>query len=153
MCDNDNQADQNAEECDDECDVLANLIVNLKLDTDENKKTQKQLKKANTLLFHELQECKSALEECKSILDESNKTRDRYLVSLHDKETPYDKDDLANIFSPDREETLTLEKESRSKLNKGIVKPFDYTKQNSLYEIFKPPSREYLDQLAHANEV
>ncbi|GJR24158.1 hypothetical protein Tco_0972685 [Tanacetum coccineum] len=60
-------------------------------------------------------------------------------------EIPYDKDDLANIFSLDREETLTLEQESRSKLNKYEVKPYDYTKQNSLYEIFKPPSREYLD--------
>ncbi|GJS36797.1 hypothetical protein Tco_0535179 [Tanacetum coccineum] len=91
MCDNDNQADQNAEECDDDCAVLANLIVNVKLDTDENKKTQNQLKKANTLFSHELQECKSALEECKSILDESNKTRDGYLVALHDKEVKLEK--------------------------------------------------------------
>ncbi|GJU06876.1 hypothetical protein Tco_1123306 [Tanacetum coccineum] len=68
-------------------------------------------------------------------------------------EIPYEKDNLANIFSPDREETLTLEQESRSKLNKDTVKPYDYTKQNSLYEIFKPPSREYLDQLANANEI
>ncbi|GKC79520.1 hypothetical protein Tco_1130294 [Tanacetum coccineum] len=45
MYDNDNQADQNAEECDDERVVLANLIANLKLDTDENKMIQKQLKK------------------------------------------------------------------------------------------------------------
>ncbi|GJV09241.1 hypothetical protein Tco_1346897 [Tanacetum coccineum] len=38
MCDNDNQADQNAKEYDDEHVMLANLIANLKLDTDENKK-------------------------------------------------------------------------------------------------------------------
>ncbi|GKB39110.1 hypothetical protein Tco_0884052 [Tanacetum coccineum] len=68
-------------------------------------------------------------------------------------EIPYDKYDLTNMFAPDREETLTLEQESRSKLNKDLVKPYDYTKQNSIYENFKPPSREYLDQLAHANEV
>nr|GEV99692.1 hypothetical protein [Tanacetum cinerariifolium]GEW00026.1 hypothetical protein [Tanacetum cinerariifolium] len=68
-------------------------------------------------------------------------------------EISYDTSDLANIFAPDREETLTLEQESRSKLNKDLVKPYYYTKQNSLYENFKPPSREYLDQLAHANEV
>ncbi|GJW50909.1 hypothetical protein Tco_0092260 [Tanacetum coccineum] len=239
MCDNDNQADQNAKECDVEHVVLANLIANLKLDTDENKNIQKQLKKANTSLSHELQECKSALKECKSILDESNKSRDRYLVALHDKEVklekykifkdrtiekdtlehklketlgllaqkehdinegllkeknksiqtihmlvpksstyngrptfvnpmylkkaqsempcfyeiPYNKDDLANILAPGRDEILTLEQESRLKLNKDKVKPYDYTKQNSLYEIFKPPSREYLDQLAHANEI
>ncbi|GKC87212.1 hypothetical protein Tco_1147861 [Tanacetum coccineum] len=65
MCDNDDQTDQNAKECDDERVALANLIANLKLNTDENKKIQKKLKKANTSLFHELEKCKSALEECK----------------------------------------------------------------------------------------
>ncbi|GJX02523.1 hypothetical protein Tco_0186436 [Tanacetum coccineum] len=68
-------------------------------------------------------------------------------------EIPYDKCDLENLFALDKEETLTLEQDSRSKLNKDLVKPYDYTKQNSLYEIFKPLSREYLDQLAHANEI
>ncbi|GJS35198.1 hypothetical protein Tco_0533580 [Tanacetum coccineum] len=68
-------------------------------------------------------------------------------------EIPYDPSDLANRFTPNREETLTLEKESRLKLNKDLVKPYDYTKQNSLYELFKPASQEYHDQLAHANEV
>nr|GFA79270.1 hypothetical protein [Tanacetum cinerariifolium] len=38
MCDNDDQADQNAEECDDERAALANLIANLTLDIEENKK-------------------------------------------------------------------------------------------------------------------
>ncbi|GKE29283.1 hypothetical protein Tco_1444667 [Tanacetum coccineum] len=74
MCDNDNQTDQNGKEYDDKRVVLANLIANLKLDTDENKKIQKQLKKANTSLSHELRECKSAFEECKSSLGESNRT-------------------------------------------------------------------------------
>ncbi|GJR69475.1 retrovirus-related pol polyprotein from transposon TNT 1-94 [Tanacetum coccineum] len=68
-------------------------------------------------------------------------------------EIPYDTSDLPNVFSPDREETLTLEKGSRSKLNKDKVQSYDYTKQNSLYENFKPASQEYHDQLAHENEV
>ncbi|GJT37505.1 retrovirus-related pol polyprotein from transposon TNT 1-94 [Tanacetum coccineum] len=42
--------DQNDVECDDERVALANLIANLKLDVDENKKIQKQLKKANATL-------------------------------------------------------------------------------------------------------
>ncbi|GJW84697.1 hypothetical protein Tco_0157842 [Tanacetum coccineum] len=67
-------------------------------------------------------------------------------------EISYDQSDPANRLIPDREETLTLEKESRSKLNKALVKPYDYTKQNSIYENFKPASKEYHDQLAHANE-
>ncbi|GJZ53676.1 retrovirus-related pol polyprotein from transposon TNT 1-94 [Tanacetum coccineum] len=52
MCDNDIQDDQNDVECDDERVVLANL----KLDVDENKKIQKQLKKANATLTQELTE-------------------------------------------------------------------------------------------------
>ncbi|GKB00344.1 hypothetical protein Tco_0828337 [Tanacetum coccineum] len=67
-------------------------------------------------------------------------------------EIPYDTLDLANRFIPDREETLILEQESRSKLNKDLVKPYDYTKKDGLYEIFKPTSQEYHVQLAHANE-
>ncbi|GJY20984.1 hypothetical protein Tco_0393550 [Tanacetum coccineum] len=67
-------------------------------------------------------------------------------------EIPYDKDDLANIFVPNREETLILEQESRSQLNKDKVKPYDYTKQNSLYEIFKPPTQKDLDQLLSSEE-
>ncbi|GKC10576.1 hypothetical protein Tco_1007358 [Tanacetum coccineum] len=298
------QNDQNAVECDDERVALANLIAYLKLDVDENKNIQKQLKKANTTLAHELTECKSILAETSRILEESNSIRDSCLVALQNKQTeferyknlndrtvdyeklenklnetlgllaqkdidikkglklkayeisivkekhdelvkqslltkshyeglvkektkvitdlklkeekdidkiismekklkflneivykrsqsiqtihmlapkcptfngrptfanhmylkktqyekpclyeiPHDQSDPANKLVPDREETLTLEIESRSKLNKDLVKPYDYTKLNSLYEIFKPPTQEYLVQLAHANE-
>nr|GEV33499.1 hypothetical protein [Tanacetum cinerariifolium] len=48
------QNDQNDVESDDERVALAKLIANLKLDVDENKKIQKQLKKANTTLAQEL---------------------------------------------------------------------------------------------------
>ncbi|GJS53850.1 hypothetical protein Tco_0627212 [Tanacetum coccineum] len=201
MCDNDNQVDQNAEACDDERVAFANLIVNLKLDIDENKKIQKQLKKAKTSLTQELKECKSTLEETNRTLGECNSTRDSCLIALQNKQTelekykdfndrttdydklepykisvvkkehddlvkqslltksryeglvkeknqvikdlklkeendidklitmekqlkflneiiPYDTSDLANRFAPNREETLTLEQESRLKLNK-----------------------------------
>ncbi|GJQ92533.1 hypothetical protein Tco_0003672 [Tanacetum coccineum] len=302
MCDNDIQTDQNAE---DERAALANLIANLKLDIDENKTIQKQLKKANASLTQELKECKSTLAETSRTLGESNSIRDSCLIALQNKQTelekymafndrtvdydklerklnetlgllaqkeidikeglklkayeisvvkekhdelvkqslltkshyeglvkektkvitdlklkeekdidkmismekqlkflneivykrnqsiqtihmlapkgptfngrptfanpmylkkaqskksclyeiPYDQSDPANRLVPDREETLTLEKESRSKLNKDLVRPYDYTKLNSLYEIFKPASHEYHEQLAHANEV
>ncbi|GJV49837.1 retrovirus-related pol polyprotein from transposon TNT 1-94 [Tanacetum coccineum] len=272
MCDNDIQNDQNAVECDDERVALANLIANLKLDVDENKKIQKQLKKANASLTQELKECKSTLEETSRTLGESNSIRDSCLVALQNKQTeferykafndrtvdydklerklnetlgllaqkdidikeglkvkayeisvvkekhdelvkqslltkshyeglvkektkvsispnhlyvstqmpyingrptfanlmylkkaqyekpclyeiPHDQSDPANRLVPDREETLTLEEESRSKLNKDLVKPFDYTKLNSLYEIFKPPTQHYEIQFAQANEI
>nr|GEW56196.1 hypothetical protein [Tanacetum cinerariifolium] len=56
MCEDDIQNEQNDVESDDERVALANLIANLKLDVDENKKIQKQLKKANTILAQELKE-------------------------------------------------------------------------------------------------
>nr|GEX34011.1 retrovirus-related Pol polyprotein from transposon TNT 1-94 [Tanacetum cinerariifolium] len=61
MCEDDIQNEQNDVESDDERVVLANLIAKLKLGVDENKKTQKQLKKANTTLAQELKECKTIL--------------------------------------------------------------------------------------------
>ena len=68
---------------------------------------------------------------------------------------PNDDSDLTDICSPETEETLTLEKESRSKLHK-VVKSFDYVKLNSLYTIFtpyKPQFQDYLDQLERAKQV
>ncbi|GKB37759.1 retrovirus-related pol polyprotein from transposon TNT 1-94 [Tanacetum coccineum] len=291
MRDNDIQNNQNDVECIDERVALSNLIANLKLDVDENKKIQKQLKKANTTLAHELTECKSILAEISRTLEESNSIWDSCLVALQNKQTelekyiafndrtvdygklehklnetlgllaqkdidikeglklkayeisivqekhdelvkqslltkshyeglvkdktkvimdlklkeendidkmismekqlkflneilykrsqsiqiihmlapkcptfngiptfanpmylkkaqnekpclyeiPHDQSNPANRLISDRDEILTLEEESRSKLNKDLVKPFDYTKLNSLYEIFKPP--------------
>ncbi|GJX42334.1 hypothetical protein Tco_0257324 [Tanacetum coccineum] len=77
ICDNDIQTDQNVE---DEGVTLANLIENLTLDTEENKKILKQLKKANASLTQELKESKSNLEE-------SNTTRDSCLIALQSEQT------------------------------------------------------------------
>ncbi|GJS08102.1 hypothetical protein Tco_0364898 [Tanacetum coccineum] len=129
---------KNYAECTAECAAFANLIANLTLDTEENKTILKQLKKANASLTQELKECRTNLDET-----------GRALGSYY----PFDTSDPANRFAPDREETMTLDNESRSKLDKDTVKPYDYTRQNSLYEIFKAPSLEYLYQLERAKEV
>ncbi|GKD45015.1 hypothetical protein Tco_1269660 [Tanacetum coccineum] len=88
MCDNDIQTDQNVE---DERAALANLIVNLKLDVDENKKIQNQLKKENASLAHELKECKSILAKTSKTLGESNSIRDICLVALQNKQTKFER--------------------------------------------------------------
>nr|GEY25457.1 hypothetical protein [Tanacetum cinerariifolium] len=80
--DNDIQIDQNAVECDDECVAVANLIANLKLDVDENKKIQKQLKKEKTAIAYELNECKYILAEISRTLRESNSIWDSCLITL-----------------------------------------------------------------------
>nr|GEX04244.1 hypothetical protein [Tanacetum cinerariifolium] len=82
------ETDQNAK---DERAALANLIANLKLDVDENKKIQKQLKKANASLAHELKECKSILAKTSKTLKESNSIRDSCLVALQNKQTEFER--------------------------------------------------------------
>nr|GEX56602.1 hypothetical protein [Tanacetum cinerariifolium] len=57
---------------------LSNLISNLQLDIDENKKIQKQLRKANAKLTQELNKSKYALTE-------SNNIQDRCISDLHEK--------------------------------------------------------------------
>nr|GEV04937.1 putative reverse transcriptase domain-containing protein [Tanacetum cinerariifolium] len=91
MCNDDIQNDQNDVECDDGRVALANLIANLKLDVDENKKIQKQLKKANTILAHELKECKTILAKTSKTLGESNSVWDSCLVALQNKHTEFEK--------------------------------------------------------------
>nr|GEY57012.1 hypothetical protein [Tanacetum cinerariifolium] len=91
MCDNEIQTNQNDVEYDDERVVLANLIVKLKLNIDENKKIQKQLKKANTSLTQELKECKSTLIETSRTLGESNSIRDSCLIILQNKQTEFER--------------------------------------------------------------
>nr|GEW89693.1 hypothetical protein [Tanacetum cinerariifolium] len=91
MCDDDIQNDQNDVESDDERVALANLIANLKLDVDENKNIQKQLKKANTTLAQELKVCKTILTETSKTLGELNSVRDSCLVALQNKQTEFEK--------------------------------------------------------------
>nr|GEU32886.1 hypothetical protein [Tanacetum cinerariifolium] len=96
MCDDDIQNDQNDVESDDERVALANLIANLKLDVDENKKIQKNLKKANTTLAQELKECKTILAETSKTLRESNSVRDSFLVALLNKQIEFDNAPIAH---------------------------------------------------------
>ncbi|GJR96987.1 hypothetical protein Tco_0269161 [Tanacetum coccineum] len=148
MCNNEFQADHNVDDNEDE----------------------RQLKKANASLTHELNESKYALEEsndirdrCKSALHDENIKLEKYkkytncqlekeegerklketlgllaqqkhdlnealktqayeTFQVKEKKILYEKDDLANIFSPNCEETLILEEDSRSKLDKEKIK-------------------------------
>ncbi|GJY75243.1 hypothetical protein Tco_0480359 [Tanacetum coccineum] len=134
MCDNDIQNDQNDVVCDDERVALANLIANLKLDVDENKKIQKQLKKANKTLAHELTECKSILAETSRSLEESNSIRDSCLVALQNKQTKLEKYKTFNDRTVDYKkleiklnETLGLLAQKDIDIKEGLVK--DKTKE------------------------
>nr|GEW09010.1 hypothetical protein [Tanacetum cinerariifolium] len=99
MCEDDIQNDQNNEESDDERVALANLIANLKLDVDENKTIQKQLKKENTTLAQELKECKAILAKTSKSLGESISIRDSCLVALQTKQTEFEKYNAFNYHT------------------------------------------------------
>ncbi|GKA21642.1 hypothetical protein Tco_0701631 [Tanacetum coccineum] len=123
------QNDQNVVECDDERVALANLIANLKLDVDENKKIQKQLKKANVSLTQELNECKSILAETSRTLGESNSIRDSCLVALQNKQTEFERYKNLNDRTIDYEklenklnETLGLLAQKGIDIKDGLVK-------------------------------
>ncbi|GJV21513.1 hypothetical protein Tco_1370533 [Tanacetum coccineum] len=165
MSDNEGQVDQNVEELEDERVLLASLIANFKLDIDKNKKSQNQLKKANTFLTQELEKskqdldkstqeleksiqdlekskqylsyCKSELEkykilqtnhndkekaelECAKALRKSSFANPLYLKKAQNEKpclynVKYDKNDLANLFAPEYDETIHLVEKSRSK--------------------------------------
>nr|GFA50885.1 hypothetical protein [Tanacetum cinerariifolium] len=79
--------DQNDVENDDERVALTNL----KLDVDENKKIQKQLKKSKHNTCSGIKVCKTILAETSKTLEESNSVRDSCLVALQNKQTEFEK--------------------------------------------------------------
>ncbi|GJS10131.1 retrovirus-related pol polyprotein from transposon TNT 1-94 [Tanacetum coccineum] len=120
MSTNEQEVDKNVDEPKDERVLLASLVSNLKLDVDENKKIQKQLKKANMSLTQELEKNKRALRDCKFELESF--ANPKYLKKAQWEKlclynVQYDKNDLANLFAPESEETIRLAEESRSKMD------------------------------------
>ncbi|GJW95009.1 reverse transcriptase domain-containing protein [Tanacetum coccineum] len=141
--------------------VISDLKVKEGKDIDTMIEMDKQIKFLNEILYkrnQSIQTIHMLAPKCATYHGRSTFANPKYLKKAQsDKprlyEIPYDTSDPANRFCPNGEETVTLEKESRSKLDKDTVKPYNYTYQNSLYETFKPPSKAYLDQLERAKEV
>ncbi|GJS57528.1 retrovirus-related pol polyprotein from transposon TNT 1-94 [Tanacetum coccineum] len=141
--------------------VISDLKVKEGKDIDTMIEMDKQIKFLNEILYkrnQSIQTIHMLAPKCATYHGRSTFANPKYLKKAQsDKprlyEIPYDTSDPANRFCPDGEDTVTLEKESRSKLDKDKVKPYNYTYQNSLYETFKPPSKAYLDQLERAKEV
>ncbi|GJX67149.1 hypothetical protein Tco_0302876 [Tanacetum coccineum] len=141
--------------------VITDLKVKEGKDIDTMIEMDKQIKFLNEILYkrnQSIQTIHMLAPKCATYNGRSTFANPKYLKRAQSEkpclyEIPYDTSDPANRFCPNGEETVTLEKESRSKLDKDKVKPYDYTYQNSLYETFKPPSKTYLDQLERAKEV
>nr|GEU63159.1 retrotransposon protein, putative, unclassified [Tanacetum cinerariifolium] len=113
--------------------ALANLIANLKLDVNKNKNIQKQLKKANASLAHELKECKSILVETSKTLGESNSIQDSCIVALQNKQTEFERYKALNDRTVDYDklerklnETLGLLAQKEIDIKEGLkVKAYE----------------------------
>ncbi|GKB05547.1 hypothetical protein Tco_0833742, partial [Tanacetum coccineum] len=145
----------------DKIKVITDLKLKEEKDIDKMIKEEKQLKFLNEIVYKRSQSIQTIhmlAPKCLTFNGRPTFANPMCLKKAQSKipclyEISHDQSDPANSLIPDREETLTLKRESQEKLNKDLVKPYDYTKLNSLYEIFKPPTQEYQIQLAHANEV
>ncbi|GJV88733.1 hypothetical protein Tco_1532671 [Tanacetum coccineum] len=141
--------------------VITDLKLKEEKDIDKMISMENQLKFLNEIVYKRSQSIQTIhmlAPKCPTFNGRPTFANPMYLKKAQNEkpylyEIPHDQSDPANRLVPDREEILTLKEESRSKLNKDLVKPYDYTKLNSLYEIFKPPTHEYLIQLAYTNEI
>nr|GEV53438.1 retrovirus-related Pol polyprotein from transposon TNT 1-94 [Tanacetum cinerariifolium] len=151
-CDDDIHNDQNDVESDDERVVLANLIANLKLDVDENKKIQNQLKKANTTLAQELKECKTILAESSKTLGESNRQLAQKNIEI--KEGLKTKAYETSVVKEKHDELIKhslLTKSRYEGLVKKKTKVITYLKLKEEHDIDKMLSME--KQLKFLNEI
>ncbi|GJU40973.1 retrovirus-related pol polyprotein from transposon TNT 1-94 [Tanacetum coccineum] len=143
--------------------VISDLKVKEGKDIDTMIEMDKQIKFLNEILYkrnQSIQTIHMLAPKCATYHGRSTFANPKYLKKAQsDKprlyEIPYDTSDPANRFCPDGEDTVTLEKESRSKLDKDKVKHIIiYTYPKLVFmKTFKPPSQSYLDQLERANEV
>nr|GFB06823.1 hypothetical protein [Tanacetum cinerariifolium] len=144
------EIDQNDDDNDlaKERELLASLIEKLKCEIDESKNRNKFLETSNKVLVEKL---KGEIEDFKNknkSLESSNiyfkEANNRLSQTNNLLYTDYKKSEseLASVIvrsmhrrSPESDEVIRLEKESRSKLS-DLIRPFYYNKLNNLYDLF-----------------
>ncbi|GJT05414.1 hypothetical protein Tco_0839876 [Tanacetum coccineum] len=106
--------------------VISDLKVKEEKDIDKMIEMDKQLKFLNEIVYtrnQSIQTIHMLAPKCSTYNGRPTFANPRYLKKAQSEkpclyEIPYDNSDHANRFAPDREETMTLANESRSKLNK-----------------------------------
>ncbi|GJT92778.1 hypothetical protein Tco_1081623 [Tanacetum coccineum] len=141
---------------------ISDLKVKEEKDIDKMIEMDKKLKFLNEIVYtrnQSIQTIHMLAPKCSTYNGRPTFANPRYLKKAQsDKpclyEIPYDTSDLANRFVPNREETMTLANESRSKLNKDYVKPLWITQNKIFFMKFShSPSMEYLYQLERAKRI
>nr|GFA61641.1 hypothetical protein [Tanacetum cinerariifolium] len=163
------QIDQNDKDADlaKECELLASLIKKLKCEINENKYHNKFLETSNKFsidkLKSEIKDFKNknkSLELSNNQFKEANnklsKENDLLYTDFKKSQAELKRRDsieyateieleCAKVRAPESDEVIRLEKESRSKLS-DLIKPFDYTKLNNLYDLFVPQGEKSSEQ-------
>ncbi|GKC39373.1 retrovirus-related pol polyprotein from transposon TNT 1-94 [Tanacetum coccineum] len=124
--------------------VITDLKLKEEKDIDKMISMENQIKFLNEIVYKRSQSIQTIhmlAPKCPTFNGRSTFANPRYLKKAQ-YEHPglyaitQDQSDPATRLIPDREEILTLDAESRSKLNKDLVKPFDYTMLNNvIYEL------------------
>ncbi|GKB33468.1 hypothetical protein Tco_0872869 [Tanacetum coccineum] len=109
-------------------DLLASLIEKLKCEIDDNKNHNKFLESSNKHFFVKPEFLKKAQRANPRLYD----------IGCYN-------DNLALMLAPESDETIRLDKESRSKLS-DLIKPFDYDQLNNLYDLFVPQREKSPEQ-------
>nr|GEZ38037.1 hypothetical protein [Tanacetum cinerariifolium] len=130
--------------------VITDLKHKEEHDTDKMLSLEKQLKFLNEIIYKRSQSIQTIHMMAPKVPTYNGRptfANPRYLKQAQSEIPclyvfPYDQSTHANRLIPNGEETLALKRESQSKLNKDLLRPYDYTTLNSLYENFKPPTLE-----------
>nr|GFB65404.1 hypothetical protein [Tanacetum cinerariifolium] len=138
-----NQNDKDADLAE-ERELLASLIAKLKCEIDENKEIEKVIDLENKVKVLDNIVYKTG-QSVQTMNMLNNKCRTSFVRPEYLKKAKqanprlYDigcyNDNLALMLSAESDEVIRLEKESRSKLS-DLIRPFDYAKLNSLYDLF-----------------
>ncbi|GJS91481.1 hypothetical protein Tco_0774117 [Tanacetum coccineum] len=123
--------------------VISDLKVKEEKDIDKMIEMDKQLKFLNEIVYtrnQSIQTIHMLAPKCATYNGRLTFANPRYLKKAQSEkpclyEIPYDNSDHANRFAPEREETMTLENESRSKLNKDTGKPYGLTNRIILNDV------------------
>nr|GEZ94977.1 hypothetical protein [Tanacetum cinerariifolium] len=83
--------------------------------------------------------------EIEKVIDLENKVKKAKQANPRQYDIGCYNDNLALMLSPESDEVIRLEKESRSKLS-HLIRPFDYAKLNSLYDLFVPQREKSSEQ-------
>ncbi|GJU71138.1 hypothetical protein Tco_1262543 [Tanacetum coccineum] len=116
--------------------VITDLKLKEEKDIDKMISMENQLKFLNEIVYKRSQSIQTIhmlAPKCPTFNGRPTFDNPMYLKKAHYEkpclyEIPHDQSDPINRLIPDRKEILTLEEESRSILNKDLVKPYNYTR-------------------------